>query len=762
MTAMDRFVVCLRCRQSNPTSYTVCHHCGASLADAEVQPQAAPPHWLLRATRHAIAWGQDLWRWGRLAVCATRLYRLHHQRRRLLQSQGADLFSGSHNTPFEAQAQAAQLSIATTQTEEEYNVLHNQCRVSSLVILFGMFAALLTAFMLRPAPQPPRPLVATPTPTLPPSSRHAALTRYLLHDFSRIHAVSWCDDRLWVGGDGGLRRIDVQRAEVDQPVRLPVPCAVRSLAVTPTAVLIAGYPGVYSCPRGPGNADPAVAEAILPGVLARCLYTNGPTETWAGTLDEGILRLSDRSTWGRLATDRSPTIGIRALADGLVACHERSLWWHQGGSAKPIALPPLPAGTVFNCLLSDETDLVLGTSQGLLRGLRLSAARFAWLPVNADQPQQITSLAQCRNGLLVGAPEGLFVLARGTLAPWAVGTAISALVTDANGIAAGVPGGVDHFEFLEEATPQTSTQLRAPPPFPASAPTRLHHATATVATDSETPPATMPTVLQTAPTLVSVDDSGAVLIGLGSGTWFTWHRGEWQGPCRLGDPATAGTFLTGGSGRGPLIARIATGTLYSIAATMTRLLGSGFSPAGVRSVLVSPRGIEMLGENGDLHLVATTSVASTVWPASPLPLHLTSWENRPMVITPSGVGHWPERIATRFFPVHGEYANATVTAGIGSRQGLIVGFADGRVATFDGRRYRPRGEIAGPVRGLIETAGGRVLAWSAHDLFRDERHGFSRIVHLTTGEITGVAPISESGLIFVATTQGLKTEQLNQ
>lgn len=348
-------------------------------------------------------------RWWEIGKLSLKLKKLRRQRALLLKK-----FESLDNRGGETSPDQRQLLMGITQELEHFSgreeFLRTKCWAITPELLF-LSIFLVFAYGLA---------AMTPGRTFLP--QQVRDTAFLTGQISRVRDIAlaehsvitstlWFNDRLLVGGDGGLTILDPVSGLASNAVGLPADFFVRDMAIDGDRVFIAGYSGIYLM------EDTVIKkyyrENQIPVRLVNSIAVSGRDSLLIGSVGNGLLRGNPDSAVFILGTQGKTIKSFGRLGNELWIMHENGILTGRGDRFSPLNLQVL-AGRHLRSMITTERNVYIGTDQGVVAGYR-NARNWVWTLLSAGRPGYINDLYLAGDILFIASEEGLFRFVNGRM-----------------------------------------------------------------------------------------------------------------------------------------------------------------------------------------------------------------------------------------------------------------------------------------------------------------------------------------------------------
>lgn len=387
-----------------------CRSCGESL---HTKPAASQNGLLVKWTHHAIDamfWFVDeTVRWWEIGKLSIKLKALRRQRASLL-----DQFDNEDNFGSEATLEQKQALVGITEelarisSREEF--VRSRCWAIAPELMFvGIFMIFIYGIL---AMNPTRSLL--PRMAVEPGifSGQVSRVRDLPFAFhSVVTCAEWFDNKLYIGGDGGLTVVDPATGQASSATELPDDFFVRDLVINENSLFIAGFPGIYTLENT--VIKPLYRESQLPVKLVNTLAITGYNHLLIGTVGSGLLRGNADSAVMVLGTQKRTIRDFGRQGNELWIMHEDGILTGRGDSFEPLNLQVL-AGRHLRRMITTDRNVFIGTDQGVVAGYR-NSRNWVWTLLSAGRPGYVNDLIVSGDHLFIGSDEGVFRFSKGRM-----------------------------------------------------------------------------------------------------------------------------------------------------------------------------------------------------------------------------------------------------------------------------------------------------------------------------------------------------------
>lgn len=387
-----------------------CRHCGESLHG---QPKNANQTLMVKWIHHlidAMFWIVDeSVRWWEIGKLSIQLKALRRRRAGILSAIEADEAAGR-----EVVTEQKQALIGVTEEQnrlagrEEF--LRSRCWAMTPELLFlGLFCLFLYGLIgLNPG------RTFLPRKVSEPGIFSGQVSRVRDLPFtghSVVTCARWFNERLFIGGDGGLTAVDPITGTASPASELPEDFFVRDLEIDENRMFIAGYSGIYVLENT--ILKPYYHQNQLPAKLINSVAVSGPENLLIGTVGRGMLRGSSDAAVFVLGTQNRTIKDFGRQGNELWLLHEDGILTGRADSFEPLNLQVL-AGRHLRCMVTTDRNVFIGTDQGVIAGYR-NSRNWVWTILSAGKPGYINDIAVSGDVLFVGSDEGVFRFNKGRM-----------------------------------------------------------------------------------------------------------------------------------------------------------------------------------------------------------------------------------------------------------------------------------------------------------------------------------------------------------
>ncbi len=400
---------CHHCREMNYPMVEFCRYCGESL---HARPAAVKSGLLVKWIHHAIDamfWVVDeTVRWWEIGKLSILLKTLRRQRSALLlrlESEAPD------STAF-IEEQHALVGIteelARLSNREEF--LRSRCWAMTPDLLFTViFLVFLYGLLFV---NPVRALLPKRSPETAAFRGEVSRVRDItFRAHSVVTVAEWFDNRLFVGGDGGLSVVDTDSGVATSAVELPDNFFVRDLVVDSNRLFIAGFAGVYVLENT--VLKPFYRDNQLPVKQINSLAVTGPDTLLLGTIGRGMLRGTSENAVMVLGTHNRTIRDFGRLGSEMWIMHEDGILTGRTDSFEQLNLQVL-AGRHLRCMVTTDRNVFIGTDQGVVAGYR-NARNWVWTLLSAGKPGYVNDLVVSGDIVFIGSDEGVYRFSKGRM-----------------------------------------------------------------------------------------------------------------------------------------------------------------------------------------------------------------------------------------------------------------------------------------------------------------------------------------------------------
>ncbi len=228
---------------------------------------------------------------------------------------------------------------------------------------------------------------------------------------SVITAACWHEDKLFIGGDGGLTIVDPVTGSASAATDLSEDFFVRDLEIDENRLFIGGYSGIYVLENT--ILKPFYRENQLPARLINALAVSGPNNLLIGTVGQGMLRGNNDAAVFVLGTQNRTIKDFGRLGNELWLMHEDGILTGRADNYEPLNLQVL-AGRHLRCMVTTDRNVFIGTDQGVIAGYR-NARNWVWTILSAGKPGYINDIVVSGDILFIASDEGVFRFNKGRM-----------------------------------------------------------------------------------------------------------------------------------------------------------------------------------------------------------------------------------------------------------------------------------------------------------------------------------------------------------
>jgi hypothetical protein len=394
---------CQHCHEMNFPMVEFCHHCGESLHTNPAQTeQTLVGKWLYHAV-DAMFWLVDeSVRWWEIGKLSIQLKSFRRQRSRLLEHfESLDKAGGE--TSLEQRQALVGITEELSRLSSREEFLRTRCWSFAPELLFSLIFVLFVygIFAFNPGGS-----------TLPLNRRETGVFAgqvsrvkdIPLSGHSIISRALWHANKLFIGGDGGLTRIDIDTGEASASKALPDDFFVRDLVADQNRLFIGGFSDIYTLENT--VLKPYYQKNQLPVKLINSLALTDKKKLLIGTIGQGMLRGSENSAVFVLGTQERTVRDFGRLDSDLWIMHEDGILTGRNDSFEPLNLQVL-AGRHLRRMLTTERSVFIGSDQGVIAGYR-NARNWVWTLLSAGKPGFVNDLLVSGEVLFIGSDEGLY------------------------------------------------------------------------------------------------------------------------------------------------------------------------------------------------------------------------------------------------------------------------------------------------------------------------------------------------------------------
>ncbi len=399
---------CPHCEESNYPMVEFCRHCGESLHSS------APPtgsSLLIKWIHHAIDamfWIVDeTVRWWEIGKLGIHLKTLRRDRSQLLKEFEEEDDSGGETSSVKKQElMGVTEELARLSGREEF--LRNKCWAMTPELAFVAFFVIFIAgvFFLKPGKTMlPRKAIESQIFT----GHVVRASEIPIGGQNVICSAAWFDKKLYIGGDGGLIRVDVGTSVASSVADLPAAFFVRDLVVDRDRLLIAGYSGIYEMAQT--IVRPYYHENQLPVDLVNSIAVAEDGKLMIGTVAHGVLKGNESSAVFVAGTRGLTVKDFGSLAGELWIMHENGIIKGRGENYSDLSLQVL-AGRHLRSMVTTEKSVFVGTDQGVVAGYK-NSKNWVWTLISAGRPGKVNDLKMIGEVLFIASEEGTFRFYKG-------------------------------------------------------------------------------------------------------------------------------------------------------------------------------------------------------------------------------------------------------------------------------------------------------------------------------------------------------------
>jgi len=406
----EKTLECRHCHEMNYPMVEFCHSCGESL---HTKPDIANSGLLVKWTHHAIDamfWLVDeTVRWWEIGKLSIRLKSLRRQRASLL-----DQFENEENFGNSASLEQKQALVGITEeltrlsSREEF--VRSRCWAIAPELMFvGIFVVFLYGTLVM---NPVRSLL--PKAGIEPGVFSGQVSRVRdlpLTIHSVVTCAEWFENKLYIGGDGGLTIVDPVSGQASAASELPDDFFVRDLVINDNSLFIAGFPGIYALENT--VIKPVYRDSQLPVKLVNTIAVTGYNRLLIGTTGSGLLRGNEDSAVMVLGTHGRTIRDFGRQGNELWIMHEDGILTGRGDNFEPLNLQVL-AGRHLRRMVTTERNVFIGTDEGVVAGYR-NSRNWVWTLLSAGKPGYVNDLIVSGENLFIGSDEGVYRFNKGRM-----------------------------------------------------------------------------------------------------------------------------------------------------------------------------------------------------------------------------------------------------------------------------------------------------------------------------------------------------------
>lgn len=397
--------VCSRCQQANFPIAEYCRHCGEPLFEIGSISRAWLPGRLLGHLVDGLVWGAtELRRWWEIGGLTVRIKSLERRRAVLFSEAGVQKEIADAQNPDRERLMAISGEIAELKAKDE--ILRRRSWALTPEILFGAIVIAFIAGILLL--QPRTDLILQTTQAGVPVGAAGSISRTVEHrlaGFANVTTAVWWNGSLFVGGDGGVSRIDPATGIATFVSGLPAAYYARHLLVDGGRLAVAGFGGAFALDTN-GAMAPLYEGDTLPVHLLNRVAPTSDGGHLIGTIGHGLLKGRNGLAVVLLGTQGLTPVGFGWLDGELWVAHERGLLKGDGTNFDPVRLQLLD-GRAVTALAADRSAIYVGTDNGLVAGFK-NGRDWVWTTLSPGEPKVIRDMAMVGDALLVCSEEGLF------------------------------------------------------------------------------------------------------------------------------------------------------------------------------------------------------------------------------------------------------------------------------------------------------------------------------------------------------------------
>lgn len=406
----EKTLECKHCHEMNYPMVEFCRACGESL---HPRPDTANSGLLVKWTHHAIDamfWLVDeTVRWWEIGKLSVKLKALRRQRASLLEH-----FESEESFGNQADLEQKQILVGITEEltrlSSREDFVRSRCWAIAPELMFvSIFVVFLYGII---AMNPVRSLL--PKAGIEPEIFNGQVSRVRDLPFSTHSVVTcaeWFNDKLYIGGDGGLTVLDPTTGQASAASELPDNFFVRDLVINEKNLYIAGFPGIYLLENT--VIKPVYHESQLPIKLVNTLAVTGYDRLLIGTVGSGLLRGNTDSAVMILGTQRHTICDFGRQGNELWIMHENGILTGRGDSFTPLNLQVL-AGRHLRRMVTTDRNVFIGTDEGVVAGYR-NSRNWVWTLLSAGRPGYVNDLIVSGDNLFIGSDEGVYRFSKGRM-----------------------------------------------------------------------------------------------------------------------------------------------------------------------------------------------------------------------------------------------------------------------------------------------------------------------------------------------------------
>lgn len=387
-----------------------CRHCGEALhARPGITNQTLMVKWIHHLI-DAMFWIVDeSVRWWEIGKLSIQLKTLHRRRANILAAVETEEQTGIETSTDQKQALVAvSEELGRLSGREEF--LRSRCWAMTPELLFiGVFCLFLYGMIMM---NPGRTFLPKRFSDTGIFSGQVSRVRDLpFSGHTVVTDVCWFNERLFVGGDGGLAVVDPISGAATQSTELPDDFFVRDLELDENRLFIAGFSGIYVFENT--ILKPFYLEKQLPARLINAISVSGNSNLLIGTIGRGMLRGSSDAAVFVLGTQNRTIIDFGRQGNELWLLNEDGILTGRADDFEPLNLQVL-AGRHLRCMETTDRNVFIGTDQGVIAGYR-NARNWVWTILSAGKPGYINDIVVSGDILFVASDEGVFRFAKGRM-----------------------------------------------------------------------------------------------------------------------------------------------------------------------------------------------------------------------------------------------------------------------------------------------------------------------------------------------------------
>jgi len=396
--------ICSKCQQANFPIAEFCRHCGEPIFEmGSLSRTSFFSRWLGHVI-DGMSWVVDeFMRWWEIGRLNRELKTLRRRRSELMAKSGANgksepeaIFSHDRDKVVTISEEMSRLS-----TREEF-LRKRSWGLSPELFLLALIIAFIGGLIWL------KPRTGIPLQQQQPASSFrgniSKVAEIPIAGHSVVTCAAWHEDKLYIGGDGGLTLIDPVNSVATQVALLPTGFFVRHLLSDGNRLLIAGYGGVFALDRS--GISPVYEGIRLPVDLVNRIALTKDGGHLLGTVGHGLLKGRNGVSVVVLGTQGKTLLSFEWLAGELWILHEWGIMKGDGSSFSPVPLQVL-AGRALTSMAIGNNTIFIGSKSGLVAGYQ-NDNNWVWTPIGGNEPKSISDLIINNGVLLICSNEGLF------------------------------------------------------------------------------------------------------------------------------------------------------------------------------------------------------------------------------------------------------------------------------------------------------------------------------------------------------------------